>query len=36
MHMADALLSPSVGVTMWGVTAGTIAYCSARIKKDLR
>ena len=34
MHMADALLSPSVGVTMWGVTAGTIAYCSAKIKKD--
>lgn len=35
MHMADALLSPTVGVIMWGVTAGTIAYCSAKIKKDL-
>lgn len=35
MHMADALLSPAVGITMWGVTAGTIAYCSTKIKKDL-
>ncbi len=35
MHMADALLSPGVGVTMWSVTAGTIAYCSAKVKKDL-
>ena len=35
MHMADALLSPAVGVTMWGVTAGTIAYCSTKVKKDL-
>lgn len=35
MHMADALLSPGVGVTMWGVTAGTIAYCSAKIRKEL-
>ena len=35
MHMADALLSPAVGITMWGVTAGTIAYCSTKVKKDL-
>jgi len=35
MHMADALLSPAVGVTMWGVTAGTIAYCSSKVKRDL-
>jgi cobalt/nickel transport system permease protein len=35
MHMADALLSPVVGITMWGVTAGTIAYCSSKIKNDL-
>ncbi|MDP3695265.1 MAG: energy-coupling factor ABC transporter permease, partial [Desulfocapsaceae bacterium] len=35
MHMADALLSPAVGITMWGVTAGTIAYCSTKVKRDL-
>jgi len=34
MHMADALLSPAVGVTMWGVSAGTIAYCSAKVKSE--
>lgn len=33
--MADALLSPGVGITMWGGTAGTIAYCSTRIKKEM-
>lgn len=35
MHMADALLSPAVGVTMWGATAATIAYCSRKVKRDL-
>jgi cobalt/nickel transport system permease protein len=35
MHMADALLSPAVGGTMWAVTAGTIAWCSRRIKGGL-
>lgn len=35
MHMADALLSPAVGGTMWAVTAGTIAWCSRRIKGAL-
>jgi len=35
MHMADALLSPAVGATMWGVAAGTIAYSSMKVKKDL-
>lgn len=29
MHMADALLSPAVGATMWAATAATLA-CSAR------
>ena len=35
MHMADALLSPAVGGTMWAVSAGTIAYCSSRVRKEL-
>ncbi|HZV82844.1 MAG TPA: energy-coupling factor ABC transporter permease, partial [Geobacteraceae bacterium] len=35
MHMADALLSPAVGGTMWAAAAGTIAYCSAKVKKEL-
>lgn len=34
MHMADALLSPSVGLTMWGVSAGAIAYCSAKGRSE--
>lgn len=35
MHMADALLSPAVGGTMWAATAGTIAYCSYKVKREL-
>jgi cobalt/nickel transport system permease protein len=35
MHMADALLSPVVGGAMWAAAAGTIAYCSAKIKNEL-
>jgi cobalt/nickel transport system permease protein len=35
MHMADALLSPAVGVTMWAVTAGSIAYCSNKVRKEM-
>ncbi|MCG2745220.1 MAG: energy-coupling factor ABC transporter permease [Desulfobacteraceae bacterium] len=35
MHMADALLSPAVGGTMWGVAAGSIAYSSMKVKKEL-
>lgn len=35
MHMADALLSPAVGCTMWAAAAGTIAFCSAKVRKDL-
>jgi cobalt/nickel transport system permease protein len=34
MHMADALLSPTVGGTMWAAAAVTIAYCSRRLRKD--
>ena len=35
MHMADALLSPAVGGTMWAVSAGTIAYCSKKVHQEL-
>ncbi len=35
MHMADALLSPVVGGTMWAASAGAIAYCSAKVRKEL-
>jgi cobalt/nickel transport system permease protein len=35
MHMADALLSPAVGGTMWFVTAGAIAYCSKKVRKEM-
>lgn len=35
MHMADALLSPAVGGGMWAAAAGTIAYCSAKVRQDL-
>lgn len=35
MHMADALLSPAVGGAMWAATAGTIAWCSARVRREL-
>ena len=32
MHMADALLSPTVGGIMWGATAGLIGYASSKLK----
>ncbi|MCX5851332.1 MAG: energy-coupling factor ABC transporter permease [Deltaproteobacteria bacterium] len=35
MHMADALISPAVGVTMWAASAGMIAHCSKKVKEDL-
>ena len=34
MHMADALLSPVVGGTMWAATAVTVAYCSRRLREE--
>ena len=34
MHMADALLSPVVGVTMHAVSAAAVAYSVKKIKKD--
>lgn len=35
MHMADALLSPAVGGTMWGASAATIAYCSSKVRNEM-
>ena len=35
MHMADALISPTVGATMWAATAGLIGYSSSKVKKEL-
>ena len=34
MHMADALISPAVGSTMWAVSVGAAAYSVNRIKKS--
>lgn len=34
MHMADALMSPAVGVVMWTATAATTVYCAKRIREE--
>ncbi len=31
MHMADALVSPSVGGAMWAASAGGVAWCARRV-----
>ena len=33
MHMADALLSPAVGATMWAVSVGATGYGIYKIKE---
>lgn len=35
MHMADALISPAVGGIMWAASAGTIAYCSSKVNREM-
>lgn len=35
MHMADALLSPAVGGTMWVATGAATAYCAKKVRDDL-
>ncbi len=35
MHMADALISPAVGGTMWAATAGLTAYSAKKLKNHL-
>jgi len=34
MHMADALISPAVGGTMWAASAAIIGYCSKKVRED--
>jgi cobalt/nickel transport system permease protein len=34
MHMADALISPAVGGTMWAATAVTTVYCARKIREE--
>lgn len=36
MHMADALISPAVGGTMWAVSGGLLAWCARRVQQTLR
>jgi cobalt/nickel transport system permease protein len=36
MHMADALISPVVGGTLWAVSGGLIAFCARKVKQTLR
>jgi cobalt/nickel transport system permease protein len=36
MHMADALISPAVGGTMWAISGGLIAYCANKVKTSIR
>jgi len=36
MHMADALISPTVGGTMWAVSGGLIAFCARKVQQSLR
>ena len=35
MHMADALISPAVGGTLWAATAALIGYSSRKVKQDM-
>ena len=35
MHMADALLSPAVGGTLWVTSAATIAWCARSLRREL-
>jgi len=36
MHMADALISPAVGGTLWAVSGGLLAWCGRRIRTAAR
>jgi cobalt/nickel transport system permease protein len=33
MHMADALISPAVGGTLWAASGGVLAWCSRRVRQ---
>lgn len=34
MHMADALITPAVGGTMWAASAGLVAWCSRKMRAE--
>lgn len=34
MHMADALISPAVGATLWAASGATLAWCSRRLRRS--
>lgn len=34
MHMADALMSPAVGMAMWAVSAGSAVYAAGKMRDD--
>ena len=36
MHMADALISPAVGGTLWAATGGLVAVCARRMKASMK
>ena len=36
MHMADALISPAVGGTLWAVSGGLIVFCARKVKQSTR
>ena len=36
MHMADALLSPSVGAACWAVSGAALVWCANRVKRNPR
>lgn len=36
MHMADALISPAVGGTLWAISGGILAFCARKVKQALR
>ncbi|MDR3370910.1 energy-coupling factor ABC transporter permease [Rhodoferax sp.] len=36
MHMADALLSPAVGASLWAVSGLTLGWCSKQLRTDPR
>ena len=33
MHMADALISPAVGGTMWAASAGLLGWCARKVRQ---
>jgi cobalt/nickel transport system permease protein len=33
MHMADALISPAVGGTLWAVSGGLLVFCARKVKQ---